>query len=85
MSTGYTTGSPPTNNCVTPGGSGISLTTIGSSGAATLIGSVLNIPVYGGGSGTVAECYRDMPDRSGYRYHHTGSFGSMPTESRAPL
>ena len=53
VSTGYTTGSPPTNNCVTPGGSGISLTTIGSSGAATLIGSVLNIPVYGGGSGTV--------------------------------
>lgn len=40
----------------TPGSSsGITLTTTGSSGAATLTGSVLNIPVYsgGGGSGTV--------------------------------
>ena len=61
VSTGYTTGSPPTNNCVTPGGSGISLTTIGSSGAATLIGSVLNIPVYGGGSGTVTNVTGTSP------------------------
>lgn len=36
-------------------GAGISLTTTGSSGAATLTGTVLNIPIYtgGGGSGTV--------------------------------
>jgi hypothetical protein len=31
----------------------IELTTVGSSGPATLIGSTLNIPVYSGGSGTV--------------------------------
>ena len=37
------------------GGSSITLTTLGSSGASTLTGGVLNIPVYtgGGGSGTV--------------------------------
>lgn len=40
--------------CGTGGGS-ITLTTTGSSGAATLVGSTLNIPIYsgGGGSGTV--------------------------------
>jgi len=31
----------------------ITLTTTGSSGAATLIGSTLNIPIYGGGGGTI--------------------------------
>jgi hypothetical protein len=34
-----------------PGGSSISLTTSGTSGASTLVGSVLNIPVYSGGGG----------------------------------
>jgi hypothetical protein len=33
------------------GGAGITLTTTGSSGAATLAGSVLNIPIYSGGGG----------------------------------
>ena len=37
-------------NCATPSGSGISLTTTGSSGAATLVGSTLNIPVYSSGA-----------------------------------
>jgi len=41
--------------CFTPGGgSGLTLTTTGTSGAATLVGSTLNIPVYsGGGSGAL--------------------------------
>lgn len=37
----------------TGGGTTLTLTTIGTSGAATLVGSVLNIPNYSSGSGTV--------------------------------
>lgn len=36
------------------GGTSISLTTTGTSGAATLVGSVLNIPVYSAGSGGIS-------------------------------
>jgi len=47
-----TNGSSAAPSWVAPGGgSGISLTTTGSSGAATLTGTVLNIPVYTGGGG----------------------------------
>jgi hypothetical protein len=39
----------------------ITLTTTGTSGAATLIGSTLNIPQYSGGSGTVTSVSATVP------------------------
>lgn len=52
------------------GGSSITLTTIGSSGAATLIGGVLNIPVYSGG-GTPGGLTTQL------QYNNAGVFGGM--------
>jgi len=53
-------------------GSGITLTTTGSSGPATLVGSTLNIPVYTAGGGGVASFTGD-----GALLNNSGSTGSV--------
>ena len=68
-----------TGNWTTPAGSGggaLTLTTIGTSGAATLVGTTLNIPIYstGGGSGTV-ESITAVAPLTGGTITTTGSIG----------
>jgi hypothetical protein len=68
-----------TGNWTTPAGSGggaLTLTTNGTSGAATLVGTTLNIPVYstGGGSGTV-ESITAVAPLTGGTITTTGSIG----------
>jgi hypothetical protein len=68
-----------TGNWTTPAGSGggaLTLTTNGTSGAATLVGTALNIPVYstGGGSGTVESITAVLP-LTGGTITATGSIG----------
>ena len=68
-----------TGNWTTPAGSGggaLTLTTIGTSGAATLVGATLNIPIYstGGGSGTV-ESITAVSPLTGGTITTTGSIG----------
>ena len=68
-----------TGNWTTPAGSGggaLTLTTDGTSGAATLVGTILNIPIYstGGGSGTV-ESITAVAPLTGGTIIDTGSIG----------
>lgn len=65
---------------VTSGGGSISLTTTGTSGAATLIGGVLNIPQYSGGGGAVASVFgRTGTVVSASNDYTFAQIGSKPT------
>jgi len=69
------------------GGSSITLTTTGTSGAATLVGSVLNIPVYSSGGGQVltTEVYNSTGATltKGTIVYINGSQGNLPTVTKA--
>ena len=69
------------------GGSSITLTTTGTSGAATLVGSVLNIPVYSSGGGQVltTEVYNRTGATltKGTIVYINGSQGNLPTVTKA--
>jgi hypothetical protein len=69
------------------GGSSITLTTTGTSGAATLVSGVLNIPVYSSGGGQVltTEVYNETGATltKGTIVYINGSHGNLPTVTKA--
>ena len=69
------------------GGASITLTTTGTSGAATLVSGVLNIPVYSSGGGQVltTEVYNETGATltKGTIVYINGSHGNLPTVTKA--
>ena len=69
------------------GGTSITLTTTGTSGAATLVSGVLNIPVYSSGGGQVltTEVYNETGATltKGTIVYINGSHGNLPTVTKA--